>query len=733
MSAVIEAVTHDRAGRRATRRWRSFLRHRIGPSARPCSVRRLRRRLRPARSLRTTRTRAVQVTVDDIFQAPSPAHLLGTDDGGKDLLSALIYGARVSLVVGFTAAAIALFIGGRGRDRGRLPRGWLGSLLMRITDFFLVIPDLALHDRSRRDHRSLAAHDHHRHRRRSAGPTRRGWSGHRRCRVRERKFVMRARAIGAGDVHILRRHILPAVLPLMLANMVLVISLAILVESSLAFLGLGDPTVISWGQMLNFAFDRGAVRAGAWLALLPPGLAIVWVVLGTTLLGTALEDALNPRLKRHHLETPGRDVARDRPIELALVPAPCRSRGRAPGRADPERARPGDRVRRAAPAASRGRRRQLRPAPRRDARPGRASRAAARRRRCSASCASCRPAAASCRRIRLVRWRGPALPGRRRAARLPLDAPVARLPGRNERAQPGPQGRRQIAEAIRLHSTGISKDEANRRAGELLERVGISRRRAGDYPHTYSGGMRQRAMIALALACDPDVIVADEPTTALDVMIQAQILELLGGHRARLRDGRSSWSPTTSASWRRSATGWSSCTAAAWPRRTTRPPLRLAAAPVHPAAAASPSRTSRIRTVRCAASPVRRRAWTPCRPAAASPLAARTSSTAASTERPPDVPGRRRPSVLLPARPGRAARHDRRRCSSSRISPRTSPADGRCRLAGAASGTDRSVPWTASRSRCAPARCWRSSASRDAARRRPATCSWVSCRRSAAA
>ena len=87
------------------------------------------------------------------------------------------------------------------------------------------------------------------------------------------------------DLHILRRHILPAVLPLMLANMVLVVSLAILEESTLAFLGLGDPTVISWGQMLNFAFDRGAISAGAWWPLLAPGFAIVWVVLGTTLLG----------------------------------------------------------------------------------------------------------------------------------------------------------------------------------------------------------------------------------------------------------------------------------------------------------------------------------------------------------------------------------------------------------------------------------------------------------------
>jgi oligopeptide/dipeptide ABC transporter ATP-binding protein len=85
----------------------------------------------------------------------------------------------------------------------------------------------------------------------------------------------------------------------------------------------------------------------------------------------------------------------------------------------------------------------------------------------------------------------------------------------------------QIAEAIRIHEPEVGREGATRRTEELLERVGIGRGRAGDYPHQYSGGMRQRAMIALALACRPDVIVADEPTTALDVMIQAQILELL--------------------------------------------------------------------------------------------------------------------------------------------------------------------------------------------------------------
>ena len=85
----------------------------------------------------------------------------------------------------------------------------------------------------------------------------------------------------------------------------------------------------------------------------------------------------------------------------------------------------------------------------------------------------------------------------------------------------------QIAEAIRIHEPEVGRAAAARRADELLERVGIGRGRAADYPHQYSGGMRQRAMIALALACRPDVVVADEPTTALDVMIQAQILELL--------------------------------------------------------------------------------------------------------------------------------------------------------------------------------------------------------------
>ena len=464
---------------------------------------------------------SVNATIEDIYRAPSAQHLLGTDDGGKDVFSSLLHGARVSLIVGFAAATIALLIGGLVGIVAGYRGGWLGSLLMRITDFFLVIPDLALQI-------VLVA---------IIGPSlgtiilvigALGWTTTARLvrsqtlTVRERKYVMRARAIGAGDGHILRRHILPAVLPLMLANMVLVISLAILSESTLAFLGLGDPTVISWGQMLNYAFGRGAVSAGAWWALLPPGFAIVWVVLGTTLLGTALEDALNPRLKRHHLETPGADVARDRvvapmPVPVEGVTAPILS----VRDLSIEFETPGGALRAVDGVSF-------------DLRRGETLGLVGE--------SGCGKTTTVLGILRLLPPGGRVVGGQvwfDGEDLLGLDGRALRtfrwtrlslvFQGAMNAMNPVRTIGDQIAEAIRLHAPGTSKAEANGRVGQLLERVGISRERAGDYPHTYSGGMRQRAMIALALACDPDVIVADEPTTALDVMIQAQILELLSG------------------------------------------------------------------------------------------------------------------------------------------------------------------------------------------------------------
>jgi peptide/nickel transport system permease protein len=250
----------------------------------------------------------VQATIDDVYAPPSLEHPLGTDDAGKDVLSSFIYGAQVSLIVGFFAATISILIGsaigvGAGFFGGRLE-----NILMRFTDIILVIPVLpliillvALTEPNLRNIILVIGLL--------------GWTSAARLirsqtlSVKQRKYVLRARAIGAGNGHIIRRHILPMVLPLILVNGVLILSLAILSESALSFLGLSDPTKISWGQMLNFAFTRGAMSAGAWWVLVTPGLGIIWFVLACTFLGQGLEKVYNPQAKTHHLSVGKKMIA----------------------------------------------------------------------------------------------------------------------------------------------------------------------------------------------------------------------------------------------------------------------------------------------------------------------------------------------------------------------------------------------------------------------------------------
>ncbi|MCL4295836.1 MAG: ABC transporter permease [Anaerolineae bacterium] len=266
---------------------------------------------------------AVRVTLDDIYAPPNAEHWLGTDDAGKDVLTNLIYGSRVSLTVGFFAAFISLIIGGLIGIVAGFYGGQVENFLMRLTDILLVIPDLplmiiliAILGRSL----SIIIV--------VLGIL--GWTSTARVvrsqtlSVKERKFVQRARAIGAGNMYIVRRHIFPLVFPLMVVNAVITISVAIYNESVLAFLGLGDPTRLSWGQMLQFAFTRGGMSAGAWWSIMPPGLAIVWVVLALTLLGNGLERVFNPRLELHHLSVGPKMVARPAQTdsrETAPVPA----------------------------------------------------------------------------------------------------------------------------------------------------------------------------------------------------------------------------------------------------------------------------------------------------------------------------------------------------------------------------------------------------------------------------
>ena len=242
----------------------------------------------------------VRVTINDIYAPPSLQHPLGTDDAGKDVLSSFMYGARVSLIVGFFASLISVVIGGTIGITAGFYGGRAENIMMRFTDIMLVIPEfpliillVALTEPSLLNIIFVIGLL--------------GWTGSARLirsqtlSVKERKYVLRARAIGASNRHIISQHIFPLVLPLIVVNTVLVISLAILNESALGFLGLSDPTKISWGQMMNFAFTRGAMSAGAWWALVTPGLGIVWLVLASTLLGQGMEQVFNPQLETHHL------------------------------------------------------------------------------------------------------------------------------------------------------------------------------------------------------------------------------------------------------------------------------------------------------------------------------------------------------------------------------------------------------------------------------------------------
>ncbi len=249
----------------------------------------------------------VKVTAEDILAPPDAEHVLGKDDAGKDVLSQLIYGARISLLVGFTASFMSMFIGTTVGLAAGYFGGRIDNLLMRLVDFLLVIPTLPL---------MLVI----------ISVWGRGlekiilvigllyWTYMARLvrsqvlSIKERQFVLRARALGSGSLRIIGRHIFPQVVPLIIAQGVLDISTAIIAESSLAFLGLGDPTLVSWGMMLNFAFSR-AISRMAWWFLLPPGFAIVWVSLSLVLIGTALEEIFNPRLKTHHLFDPRQMVA----------------------------------------------------------------------------------------------------------------------------------------------------------------------------------------------------------------------------------------------------------------------------------------------------------------------------------------------------------------------------------------------------------------------------------------
>jgi peptide/nickel transport system permease protein len=238
--------------------------------------------------------------VGDVFEPPSSSHWLGLDDGGFDMLSLMIYGARVSLIVGFSAALVAILIGGAVGILSGYFAGRTDTVLMRMTDYFLAIPDVplmivvaAVWGRSLRNIILIIGVIY--------------WTTTARVvraqvkSIRERGYIRRTRVLGASDTRLIVRHVLPQVAPLLVATGVLMVAYAIFAETAIAFLGLGDPSKTSWGLLIENAFSRDAVSVGAWWAIVPPGIAVAIVVVSLTMLGTAIEDALNPRLRVSHV------------------------------------------------------------------------------------------------------------------------------------------------------------------------------------------------------------------------------------------------------------------------------------------------------------------------------------------------------------------------------------------------------------------------------------------------
>jgi peptide/nickel transport system permease protein len=234
-----------------------------------------------------------------LLKPPNGEFWLGTDEAGRSVALMTFWGTRVSLLVGFAATILSVLIGTIIGIAAAHFGGWLSTVLLRFTDFFLVLPSLVL---------AIAL---------SAvlppgvatiilavgvtsWPTTARLVRAQTLTIESRPYIERAKALGGGHLHIVGKHVLPGVMPLVLANTTLVVGNSIIAESTLSFLGVGDPTVVSWGSMLSTALTTGAVTRGAWWFLLPPGVAIVAIVLSFTLVGRALETVLNPRLRGEH-------------------------------------------------------------------------------------------------------------------------------------------------------------------------------------------------------------------------------------------------------------------------------------------------------------------------------------------------------------------------------------------------------------------------------------------------
>ena len=240
--------------------------------------------------------------VDRPLKPPSNKYILGTNDIGQDIFSEMIYGTRVSLTIGFATAFFTVIIGTLIGVISGFLGGAVDEVLMRFTDVVMILPSIplmillmALFGKQSFVIMILIL-------------TVMSWTGTARLvrsstlSIKERIYVEAAKAIGAGDRHIITKHILPNVSPLIMATMIYQVAGAMMAEAGLAFLGLGDPSTKSWGMILHYAETSGGWYANmgypAWWWIIPPGLCVALTVASLVLIGQAMEEIINPRLRR---------------------------------------------------------------------------------------------------------------------------------------------------------------------------------------------------------------------------------------------------------------------------------------------------------------------------------------------------------------------------------------------------------------------------------------------------
>jgi len=472
--------------------------------------------------------------VGEPFQPPSGDHLLGTDDVGHDILSILLIGARASLFVGLLAGTVATVLGTVVGVTAGVLGGRVETVLMRLVDVVLTIPFLPLLI-------VVAA---------VLGPglwTTIGilaavmWARPARelrseiLSVREREYIDAARAMGASALHIGARYVLPAVLLIVIAQFARVVSMAILLEAALSFLGLGDPTRHSWGTILFWAQQRSAFLTDAWKWwVIPPGLAITLSVLSFIFVALGLERRSGADRRSIATDVPGAeidivhggtapngpdgDVAADGGVgtdgETGTGPPPALT-------VSDLTVEYGDTV--AVDGAGLTLRRDETLGVVGESGSGKSSFALAlldllrSPGRVTDGRVTLYTDRAYDDDIRLTDVRGDAISFVPQEAMNALN-PRVRLVG-------------QVAEAVRTHRD-CDREVAESRARETLESVGLPPESHDRYPFELSGGMRQRGVIAMALVNDPSVLVVDEPTTGLDMMTTVALLELLEEIRA---------------------------------------------------------------------------------------------------------------------------------------------------------------------------------------------------------